>query len=210
MTKLAHGRGCTRDEAQQLLEIPISDGLDGLINWRCAATDRLTQDTFHFLRLRESIERHLSGFHPDTRQKITQMLRVLVTVIDDLHIPLDLAPLLDAQPSGRKRATFASRVPFNPYATPQLTPKKPKSILKPKRRWGYRPPRDPKYDEFRALFAAYIDQLAKAFGAQIGLGELQARARLRLLGDYGGIGLFAEEILARCARFAMQCRISTF
>ncbi len=190
--KLAGLRGCSQDEAQQSLEILTSNGLDGLIDWRCTSPNRHKQDTLHFLRLGESIERHLSGFHPDARRKISEMLRVLVTLIDELHIPLNLAPLLDAQSASRKRAKFASRVPYHPYAAPRLVSKKLKSSLKPKRRWGYRPPRDPKVAEFRAVFSMHIDQLARAFGVRVGLDELQARARLRALGDYGGIGLLPK------------------
>lgn len=177
---LAQYRGCSENEAEQLLNAIVQHGLPAIIDWRgelhkSTATATLKQ------RLHHAIQKHLSALQPDVLRELEQSLGHVQDAIIQCGIPFPLLRLLQEYPSSPYRIALGRRVGFGAAAKLRR-----KSYWFKRRKSVSKDPIVPPIPE--AKVDAFVAEVAK----RLDLDEKQTRSRLRHLITSGGIGMLEK------------------
>jgi hypothetical protein len=109
---VAEERCCDNDTAEHLVDLLISNGLAGLIDWRCKLAEDTTHLSFVHQRALAVLLRLTVGMQPWAQDACHILLRHFMDALADVEVGLSVVPLLTEYPSSNRRKRWGRRLRF--------------------------------------------------------------------------------------------------
>lgn len=191
----ARHRRCFEEEAKQVFERFVSQGLVGLESFRSTllmdsrSSDMLTK------RALRALDRHTKGVQPESRHLIEHMLRCLLKAIEATGVSFSIVPLITDQPSSNHRRRLGRRISFG---LPSLIQQRQNRQVHQRKKKVSQTTIPYQADAASTMRQSDENNLVSTFAVDAHLDEQEAKNYLRDFITYGVLGLLPKEQRALC------------